>query len=401
MQNHKIDLFIIAGEPSGDLHGQRLMKALLLSNPAVRISGVGGPRMRQEGLNCFIPMEEFQLMGVSEVLKNLPNILKSFTAVRNQILKSNPEAVIFIDYPGFNIRMAKSLRKKGYKGKLVHYICPTIWAWRKGRMKTLCSTLDLLLCIFPFEKKYFEHTSLKTIYAGNPSIEELKTAPCHPEWAVQLGMNPQRPLLGIFPGSRKSVILLDLPKQLQAAKRLQDDDPSLAIGISIASSSLRPLVEKIIVNAGFSNSLNKDIFLVPGEFTYDLMKTSRTAIATSGTVTLELALHEVPTVVVYDLTKLNGFLAKYIFRFNLPFYCIVNILCKNSVFPELLYKDFTVENVYRAAKELHLPGTLRDECVRECRRLPEIFSNQDSPQSLQQDASTKAANAIFSIVLHK
>lgn len=397
-ENQKIDLFVIAGEPSGDLHGQHLMRALLKEAPSMNIAGIGGPHMRKEGLKCLLPMEEFQLMGISEVIKKIPKILKNLRFVRNKILACNPKAVIFIDYPDFNIRMAKALRKKGYKGKLIHYICPTVWAWRKGRMKTLCSTLDLLLCIFPFEKKYFENTSLKTIYVGNPSFEECKTTPGHAEWTGKHGINPERPLLGIFPGSRKSVVLLDLPKQLQAARRLQEDDPALAIGVSIASKTLFPAAEKIIAELGLGPALNKDLFLVPGKYTYDLMQMSKTAIATSGTVTLELALHEIPTVVVYDLTKFNGFLAKHVVRFNLPFYCIVNILCERSVFPELIYKDFTVENAYLAAKELHLPGTMRDQCLKECRRLPEIFSTQENPHIPPQSASQKAAHSILALI---
>ena len=168
------DIFIFAGEQSGDLHGAELLYALKQKEPNLQIMGVGGPKMRSQGIYSIEKMESFQVMGLSDVIKALPKLVFLFKNIRNTILKNNPKAVIFIDYPDFNMRMAKSLRKNGYTGKLIHYICPSVWAWRKGRIKDLAETLDLLLTIFPFEPQYFEKTPLKVEYVGNSLVKNIK-----------------------------------------------------------------------------------------------------------------------------------------------------------------------------------------------------------------------------------
>ncbi len=152
--------FIFAGEASGDLHGGPLVKALKQLNPASTITGVAGPAMRAQGVECLIPMEEFQVMGFSDVLAAFPKLWRQFHQVRDTILTTKPEVVILIDYPGFNLRLAKALRKKGFQGKIVQMICPTVWAWGKNRIHTMVNTLDLLLTIYPFEADCFANTSL-------------------------------------------------------------------------------------------------------------------------------------------------------------------------------------------------------------------------------------------------
>ncbi len=166
------DLFVFAGETSGDVHGATILKRLKEAYPDIRITGVAGPRMREIGLSLFMPMENFQIMGYSDVFKNIFRLIHYFKKVRNFILKEQPKAVLFIDYPGFNLRMAKALRRRKFPNKLIHYICPTVWAHGKKRVFTLAQTLDLLLSIFPFEKQYFSQTKLKPTYIGHPLIEQ-------------------------------------------------------------------------------------------------------------------------------------------------------------------------------------------------------------------------------------
>ena len=163
-----MDLFIATGEMSGDLHGAKLIHELLALQPNLQIGAVAGPKMRELPITEFFPMESLRVMGFIDVFLALPKLARQFFAIRNQILKLNPKAVVFIDYPGLHLRLARSLRKKGFKGKLVHFICPTVWAWGKKRIPQMGKTLDLLLTLFPFEKKCFAHTKLPVQYVGHP-----------------------------------------------------------------------------------------------------------------------------------------------------------------------------------------------------------------------------------------
>lgn len=213
--------FLFAGETSGDLHGSHLIQAIQAIDTSSLVSGVGGPRMRQQKFDCFVAMEEFQVMGLSDVLKALPKLWRLFFSVRNQILKTKPDAVILVDYPGFNLRLAKSLRKKGFQGKIIQYICPTVWAHGKNRISLLATYYDLLLTIFPFEKNYFSHTSLKVEYIGNPLVETIRTYPYQDDWQTKIGLPTHHEWIALFPGSRLGEITKHLPQQLLAAEELK------------------------------------------------------------------------------------------------------------------------------------------------------------------------------------
>jgi len=366
-------LFIFAGEPSGDLHGGRLLKALKEHHQELKADGVGGPHLRQQGLTCVFPTEEFEVMGLSDVLLALPKLWSRFKKVRRHILTTNPQGVVLIDYPGFNLRLAKALRKKGYTGKIVQYISPTVWAHSRKRIDHMAKTLDLLLTIYPFEPPYFFHTPLRTEYVGNPLVEYVHTHPYDDHWAEKHQIPDTENLVALFPGSRKSEILHHLPPLLQAARLLKQDNPALLFAISCVKEESIPLIEKAIEQHEFR--LNRDIFLVPSKHTYDLMRTARAAIAKSGTVTLELALHSCPTVVVYQLSMLNRFYARMFLRLNLSHYCIVNILQGREVFPELIEKGFTPRTIAEEALNLIRDNPIREACLSECGHLQEVLND--------------------------
>lgn len=325
----QIDVFVIAGEPSGDLHGANLISSLLKLNPTLKIAAVAGPHMRKMPIEATFAMENLCVMGFIDVLFAIPKILRQFFAIRKAILQKQPKAVIFIDYPGFNLRLQHSLRKKGYKGKLIHYIAPSVWAWGKKRIPLMAKNLDLLLTFFPFEKDCFTATSLRVEHVGHPLITSILPTQAK-----------RTQTIAIFPGSRTSEITRNLPIQLAVAKELQKEDPTLIIAISVSHHDKKSLIQSI---AG-------DVQLAPDP--YFLMQTARLALATSGTVTLELALFETPTVVNFVIRPLDLFLAQKIFKINLPFYCIVNIVAGAEIFPEFFGPNCTQENILRAAKNL-------------------------------------------------
>jgi lipid-A-disaccharide synthase len=352
-----IDLFIATGELSGDLHGARLAEELLARRPELKIGAVAGPKMRQLKVREFFPMESLQVMGFIDVIFALPKIVRQFFAIRNKILELNPKAVVFIDYPGMHLRMERSLRRKGYRGKLIHMVCPTVWAWGKGWIPKMAENLDLLLVFFPFEKGCFAHTKLPVKYIGHPLSHPVAEF-------VPRGKYQGEKILGIFPGSRKAEIERNLGVQLAVAKRLQVLDPSLKIVVSKATD--------------------------PVEENYELMRACHLALATSGTVTLELALHGTPTVVGYAIRRLDCFIAQKIFRIDLPFYCIANIVVNKRVFPELFGPNLTEDQLFFWAQKLWFDEAAREGCRKGCSEVRKSLG--------EKRAVEEAALALLSVV---
>jgi len=368
IKNSVVDLFLFAGEPSADLHGEKLIRALLKQKPDLTIIGVGGPKMRDAGLKCLLPMEEFQVMGFIDVMIHLPSLLRKFFFIKRAVLNIQPKCVVTIDYPGFNLRMAKALRKAHFKGKLIHYICPSVWAWGKDRIDLMAKNLDLLLTIFPFEKKYFSHTSLCVEYVGNPLIKTIENYTYKSDFREKFQIPKDKRIIALFPGSRKKVIERNLPLQLKAAEAIVKNHPEYTIAIS--QPRHLPLFDEI-TNAT----------LIPSEYTYELMHEAAVAIATSGTVTLELALHKTPTVVTYAVFSMDLFLAKQIFKINLPYYCIVNIIAEKQIFKELIGPNFTFENLLAATQNLL---RAREQCIQGCEEVKGILGEEDASKNAAQ-----------------
>lgn len=377
------NLFIFAGESSGDLHGGYLLKALKQYNGSILATGVAGPSLRSEGMVPIMQMEEFEVMGLGNVLKALPKLWKNFGKVRYHILTSKPEIVILIDYPGFNLRLAKSLREKGFAGKIVQYVSPSIWAHSRKRIEQMAATLDMLLAIYPFEPPYFLHTHLKVEYIGNPIVEYIKNHSYENQWTQKLGIPSSQPLLALFPGSRPQEIKRHLPPLLEAAELLKKKNPDLIFALSCCKSEqFNP--------SSTSLKLDQDLFLVPKKYTYEMMRDSRAAIAKSGTVTLELALHGCPTVVFYKLSILDRLYAKYILQLQMSHYCIVNILEGRRIFPELIEKKFTPQDIAQEVSQLLQNTQERDNCLASLGHIQQILH-------LHQ-ASATAASKIMDLV---
>jgi lipid-A-disaccharide synthase len=359
------DLFVFAGEASGDLHGSGLLKSLNALQPNLDILGVGGPKMRQEKFTCTLPMEKFQVMGFVDVALALPKLIRQFYRVRQMILQANPKVVVLIDYPGFNLRLARSLRKKGFRGKICHYICPSVWAWGKSRIGLLAKHYDLLLSILPFEKQCFERTSLRVEYVGNPLIATIP--------AFTKAEFPER-WIGLFPGSRRKEIERNFPLQLRVAKRVLQDHPAINFAVSVSHPRFQRYLEELA--RGFPG-----LTFIPADETRRFMQKIDLAIAKSGTVTLELALHAVPTVVTYGISTFDAFLAKHIFRINLPHYCLVNILAGKTVFPELIGPALTEEALYTQTQKFLTHPTAYTECQKACLEVRALLGTQNASQT--------------------
>ncbi|MCB1109579.1 MAG: lipid-A-disaccharide synthase [Chlamydiia bacterium] len=364
------DLFIFAGEVSGDLHGEKLLRELYALYPTLKVRGVGGPRMRALGMECILKMEDFQVMGFIDILSSLPKLVKQFNLVKKDILKNPPKGVVTIDYPGFNLRLAQALQKKNSPAKRIHYICPTVWAWGKGRIPKMEHSLDQLLTILPFEPDLFTKKRLEASYVGHPLISRIQKHPYDPQWNQSYGIESEQQILSLFPGSREKELQRNFPLQLKVAKQLQKDHPGLLIAVSCSDPKFLPFLQKEA----------KGIPIIQPEHTYELMRASHLALATSGTVTLELALHQVPTVVTFAINPLDVFLAQKIFRIQLPYYALPNILMHGELFPELFGPNLTEEALYRKGTDFMMSECIRSECIEGCRRLKQSLGSQDASQ---------------------
>lgn len=366
-------IFLFAGEQSGDQHGSDLIFAMKKLFPAV-YEGCGGPMMRSQGLHPLFHMEDFEIMGFQDTLCSLPKLWGQFRSVRNAIITGNYDAVILVDYPGFNLRMARSLRKQGFDRKVIQYISPSVWAWGKKRIDTMVKNLDLLLTILPFEKDYFRHASLPVTYVGHPSITSIQQHIYQKDWKTICGF-AHGDYLAIFPGSRKKELQQGLKKQLMAALSVQKKLPEMHIAISCARENHRAEIQSTI------DSLNSNAVIIPGKFRYEMMQDCKAAIAASGTVTLELALHKTPTAVTYEVSGLNRFLIKYFVRPTVQRFCIVNILGKKEIFPEYIEKNYTPEILSETVFELCNHTSLRQRAIEGSSQVIELLGKQNSHQT--------------------
>lgn len=364
-----IDLFVFAGEKSADMHGAALLAALKKERSTLKIAGVGGPKMRAVGMECLLQMETFQVMGFIDVFLSLPSLIKHFYQIVSEILRLQPKVVLTIDYPGFNLRLVKALRKRGYKGKIIHYICPSVWAWGKKRIQVLAGNFDLLLCVLPFEPSLFSHTSLPAIYVGHPLVEKLNAYIYKPFF-----LKTDKKILALFPGSRKKEIERNLPLQLAACRALTD---TFHIALSISDATYTPLITSITEQKGFR--LGKEIDFISSEYSYELMRSAHLSLAKSGTVTLELALHQVPTIVTYAVTALDAFIAHDLLRIRLPFYSLPNIIAQKEIFPEYIGPKLTKEGLLTRAHAL-LQKEKYEECQKECSVLSHLLGETNASQ---------------------
>jgi lipid-A-disaccharide synthase len=353
------------------------MTALKQMHKPFNFVGIGGDQMVAQGLKPLLPFSDFHVMGFSDIVCAYPRLRSHFYLIAEHILKNKPEAVVLIDYAEFNLRLARHLRKAGYRGKLIQYIAPTVWAWRSGRLKQMRESLDLLLTIYPFEAAYFE--GLPTKYVGNHLMQEV---PYQSDWQTKLALPSTMPFIILFPGSRPGEIARNLPLELSTAELFQHMFPQYGFLISVAHPSL----EASITNQLAKSSL-KNCWLLPQSLRHSAMQEAAAALAKSGTITLELALHNCPTVVLYKLSRLNCFLAKYLFRIKLPFYALPNILLNENLFPEWF--------------GCHLdPRQLADSLQQQLNQRALLKNKTDQLKNLltHKNASQEAAKSIYEIL---
>ena len=317
------NIFIVAGEISGDTHGAGLMQALKQAHGPVQFSGLGGPQMRKEGgAGLKDWLEHAAVLGLWEVLKVYGWFRRKFAEALKSIAQQKPDAVVLIDYPGFNLRLAKTLRKRGFTGKIIFYISPQVWAWKKGRVKTMAKVLDLMICIFPFEKELYEKSGLRTVFAGHPLVD--RTA------ALKKGWVREPALVGFFPGSRSNEVARLLPVMLRASSIIRQKVPQVRFAISAANERLKSEMNEIIAREGPPEARQ---WIEAGTAPV-LMQRAEVAVVASGTATLEAACFGLPYLLVYKVNPVTYAVGKSVVR--IKHLGIVNILAGETVVQELV-----------------------------------------------------------------
>lgn len=342
-------ILIIAGEASGDLHGASLVKALKAQDPGLELFGVGGEKMKAEGFEALFHINQMAFLGFVEVVKHLPYILKVQKALIDEALKRGVKTVVLIDYPGFNLNIAKKFRKLGIR--VVYYIAPQIWAWGQGRVKKLKERTDIVLSVFPFEEKFFKEHGVNVRFVGNPLAERISGYEFMPEaeFRAKWGLDPEKRILAVLPGSRKHEVELLLKPALEAAEILEKEFGFQTV-VGCADTIDEEFIRKI-KPGGYK--------LIKG-YQFEIKKYADFGIVKSGTSTMESALLDMPLVIIYKTSALTYNIGKRLIKIgNLG---MVNIIAEETIAPELIQDEVTGERIAAtASKILNDPSLLKKQ----------------------------------------
>ncbi len=325
---YKKTIFVIAGEISGDQLGGIILKKLNTSNNSLHFYGIGGKYLLELGLKPIFSMEKISLMGLIEVLPKIPELLSLIKLTVNKIIDIKPDLIITIDAPGFNFRVLKKLKKLKVNIPNIHVVAPTVWAWKAYRAKEIASYVDNLFVLYPFEKKYFTPHGIKTYFIGHPLVEKINKS-------KNTLHKIKKKYISIFPGSRKNEIYFHLDLILNSLFEYNEKFTFVIVAVESQLSLVENISEK------YKNKL--DIEVVLNSHKEIIFNKSFLAIAVSGTITLELALHKVPFITVYKLNFLSYFLLKNIVFAK--YITLVNIIFDKPIVPELIQNQCNKDNI--------------------------------------------------------
>ncbi len=341
-------LLVVAGEDSGDLHGAELLRELKGRCPDLRIIGVGGPRMTPFLDRKLADVKDLAVVGFVEVIKHLPSLNRLFQQILEAARAEHIDGALLIDYPGFNLRLAKALRKQQPGVQVHQYVCPQVWAWKKGRIPDLGRSLDTLYCLFDFEPDLFRGYPVEALFVGHPLVEVVKPECDRGSFFLETGLDPSEPLVALLPGSRKGEIQRLLPPMAALAQRWQMERPDVQWVLPVA-----PTLELDFVRAHLAGA---PITLVQ-QRTYAARAYADAALVASGTATLETALLGTPFAIVYKLNVLTYQVARHIVK--VPHFGLANVVAGREVAPELLQDEVNPQRLGAELSRLLEPDTAR------------------------------------------
>ncbi|HEY1996078.1 lipid-A-disaccharide synthase [Paraburkholderia sp.] len=380
LQTSPLRLAMVAGEPSGDLLAASLLDGLSSRLPAgTQYYGIGGPRMIATGFDAHWPMEKLTVRGYVEALRHIPEILGIRNELKRQLLAEPPSAFVGVDAPDFNFGLEHPLREAGIP--TIHFVCPSIWAWRGGRIKKIARAVDHMLCVFPFETALLEKAGVAASYVGHPLADQIPLEPDTLGARRTLGLPESGPVIAVLPGSRRSEIDLIGPTFFAAMELMQHREPGLRFVMPVATPALRELLQPLVdASPGLALTLTEGHAQVA-------MTAADAILVKSGTVTLEAALLKKPMVISYKVPWLTGQIMRR--QGYLPYVGLPNILAGRFVVPEILQHFATPEALADATLK-----QLRDEGNR--RTLTEIFTEMH--HVLKQNTAQRAAEVVASVI---
>lgn len=363
--------YIIAGEASGDLHASNLVAEIKKKDKKAEFRGCGGDLMKAQGVDLLKHYRTMAFMGFVEVAVNLRKVLDNIAQCKKDIVEYQPDALILVDYPGFNLRIADFAHEKGFK--VLYYISPQVWAWKRRRVKKIKKSVDKMIVIFPFEEAFYKEYGVDVTYVGNPLLDELSKSgtPNRSIFLRRNSLGEKREIIALLPGSRTQEVKRILPVMLKVVPHF----PDYQFVIGGVSSLDKSLYKKIIGNT--------DVFLIENQ-TYELLQNSSAAVVTSGTVTLETALFTVPEVVCYKATGFSYLLAKWMIK--VKFISLVNLVMDKEVVKELIQSDLTEKNIVTELERLLHDGKRQRQILEDYDELRDRLGNAG--------ASEKAAEIV-------
>jgi len=364
-------VLIIAGEASGDLHAAKLINDILQINPNIKFFGIGGEKMRQAGANILINSNQLAVMGLG-FFSRLPQIFSAFKLIRSILYKQPPNLLILVDYPGFNLHVAKLAKKNDIR--VLYYISPKIWASRQYRVKTIRKYVDKVAVIFPFEVEFYKKFNIPVTFVGNPLSLSAVPTQTKQETYEKIQIEPNNKIIGLFPGSRRSEIKRLLPVMLKTAQLLQNKFPNsqflLPLASSLTKNDLLPYLKDNSINLKIieDNVLNKISI-------YDVINICDAIIAASGTVTLEIALINIPMVIIYKIFPSYLPIKKII---NIEHIGLCNIIADKEIVKELLQQHANPKEIYAEMIRILLDDSYRNKMRHELKLVKDYLTNKEA-----------------------
>lgn len=350
-----IRVMIVAGERSGDIYGAGLARALQARLPGVEVFGCGGEAMRQAAVDTAVDSHEIAIAGVTEIVSGIPRAYRAFHTLLDEVDRRQPQVAILIDFPEFNLRLARQLKKR--RIPVVYFVSPQVWAWRKRRVRKLKQRIAKMIVIFDFEEEIYRKAGVPVEYVGHPLVDRIRPHLTRAEFFAQVGLDPAVPAIALLPGSRRKEVLTNLPAMLDAAARLAARR-KLQFVVAVAPTIDAAWLQQTFVEAYQGRAA---IHLAINA-TDDALEHTDLAVVASGTATLEAAIRERPMVVVYRVSALTWMVGKLLV--NVPHFSMVNILAKHELVPELIQDEFTAEGVAARVEYLLDHPEARQEMIR-------------------------------------
>ena len=344
-----LQIMIVAGEASGDMHGAKLVAAMRERAPDIRVCGIGGPALAAQGVDILYDSSRLAVVGIVEVISHFRFIREAMQALEKRLREHPPRLLILIDYPDFNLILAKKARWLGIP--VFYYISPQVWAWRSGRVKTIKKLVDRMAVILPFEKEFYQRCGMEVEYVGHPLMDTVHAAMPRVEFLQSIGIAQESTVIGILPGSRRREIAGMLPVFLAAAKLMQAQLVKPVFVLPLAPTlSEDDLLANGLAEAGIEVRVIR-------ENRYELMAACNAVMAASGTVSLELAILDVPMVISYRVSPLTYFLGRRLIK--VQYASLVNLVAGREVVPELLQHEAVPEKIAKATVSLVADQTER------------------------------------------